>query len=151
MSATIALNRRARHKFFIEKTLEAGLHLEGWEVKSLRAHHVQLNDGSYVTIKNHEAWLMGCHISPLSTASTHIHPDTTRTRKLLLTARELKQLSLAVQQQGYTIVPLKLYWQRKFAKLSIGVARGKKLYDKRAALKAKDWERDKQRLSRLLI
>lgn len=147
MSVTLALNRRARYNFSIEKQLEAGLCLEGWEVKSLRANRVQLNE-SYVIVKKHEAWLTGCHINPLNTVSTHVHPDATRTRKLLLTRRELNQLSAAIQQQGYTIVPLKLYWNKKLAKLTIGLAKGKKLYDKRADLKAKDWEREKQRLSR---
>jgi SsrA-binding protein len=147
MSGAIALNRRARHNFSIEKQLEAGVCLTGWEVKSLRANQAQLNE-SYVTIKQHEAWLINCHISPLQTISTHIHPSPTRTRKLLLTARELNQLATAIQQQGYTIVPLKLYWKRNLVKLSIGVAKGKKLHDKRAALKAKDWEREKQRLGR---
>ena len=145
MSSTLALNRRARYDFFIEKELEAGLCLEGWEVKSLRAMRVQLNEG-YVILKNHEAWLLGCHISPLKTASSHIQPDPTRRRKLLLTTRELKQLSVATQQKGYTIVPLKLYWKSNRVKLSIGLAKGKKLYDKRMSLKAKDWEREKQRL-----
>jgi len=147
MSSILALNRRARHDFFIEKEFEAGLCLEGWEVKALRAMRVQLNEG-YVTLKNHEAWLLGCHMSPLKTASTHIQPDPTRKRKLLLTTRELSQLSIAIQRKGYTVVPLKLYWQRNWVKLSIGLAKGKKLYDKRMSLKEKDWEREKQRLIR---
>ena len=145
MSSLLTVNRRARHEFFIEKELEAGLCLEGWEIKSLRAMRVQLNEG-YILLKNDEAWLLGCHMSPLQTASTHIQPDPTRKRKLLLTRREINQLTVATQQKGYTVVPLKLYWKRNWAKLSIGLAKGKKLYDKRASLKAKDWEREKQRL-----
>lgn len=148
MSAPVALNRRARHDYFIENELEAGLCLEGWEVKSLRAGRVQLSE-SYVTLKNREAWLLGCHITPLNTASTHIHPDSTRTRKLLLTRKELQRLSVSVQQRGYTLIALKLYWKKNWIKLSIGIAKGKKNYDKRAALKQRDWEAEKARLARL--
>lgn len=144
-TSTIALNKKARHDFFIEDRYEAGLVLEGWEVKSLRGGHVQLKE-SYVLIKNGEAWLLGAHISPLATASTHIHPDPTRTRKLLLHAEELHKLIGAVERRGYTLVPLAMYWKRGRAKLDIGLAKGKQKQDKRATLKDRDWQRDKQRL-----
>ena len=142
---TIAVNKKARHDYFIEETFEAGLVLEGWEVKSLRAGKVQLSD-SYVLIKNGEAWLLGCLITPLNTASTHIHPDPTRTRKLLLHREELDKLIGAVDRKGYTLVALSLYWKRGRAKLEIGLARGKKEYDKRAVQKERDWQRDRQRI-----
>src|SRR6185312_12456583 len=106
---------RASYDYFIEEQLEAGLCLQGWEVKSLRAGRAQLND-SYVLLKQHEAWLIGCHISPLSTVSTHIQPEPARTRKLLLTTRELGRLTAAVQQKGYTLIALKLYWKKRYAK-----------------------------------
>ncbi len=142
---TIALNKKALHDYFIEEQFEAGLVLEGWEVKSLRAGRVQLKEG-YVTIKDGEAWLFGAHISPLPTASTHINPDPRRTRKLLLHRRELGKLIGAVERRGYTLVPLSLYWKKGRAKLKIGLAKGKKLYDKRAAERERDWQREKQRL-----
>jgi SsrA-binding protein len=144
---TIATNRRARHDYFIEQAFEAGLVLEGWEVKSLRAAHVQLSE-SYVLLKTGEAWLMGCHITPLKTASTHIHPDPTRTRKLLLNQRELNKLSGGAERAGYTLIPLRLYWKHNRAKLEIALAKGKKEYDKRATKKDQDWQREKQRLLR---
>ncbi|MFZ5593351.1 MAG: SsrA-binding protein SmpB [Pseudomonadota bacterium] len=144
-SSTIALNKAARHDYFIEENYEAGLALEGWEVKSLRAGRVQLKE-SYVLIKDSEAWLFGAHISPLPTASTHIHPDPLRTRKLLLHREELNKLIGAVERKGYTLVPLALYWKHGRAKLDIGLAKGKKEYDKRAAEKDRDWQREKQRL-----
>jgi SsrA-binding protein len=144
----IAFNRRARYDYFIEKEFEAGIVLTGWEVKSLRAGRAQLND-SYVILKHYEAWLIGCHISPLATVSSHVTPHPNRTRKLLLTEKELLQLTSAVQQRGYTLIALKLYWKARFAKLLFGLAKGKKQQDKRATLKARDWEREKQRLSRL--
>lgn len=143
--STIALNKKARHDYFIEQTYEAGLVLEGWEVKSLRAGRVQLKE-SYVIIKEGEAWLLGSHISPLSTASTHIHPEPMRTRKLLLHQRELDQLIGAVERKGYALVPLALYWKKGRAKLEIGLAKGKKQHDKRAVEKDRDWQREKQRL-----
>ncbi len=142
---TIALNKKALQDYFIEEQFEAGLVLEGWEVKSLRAGRVQLKEG-YVTIKDGEAWLFGAHISPLPTASTHINPDPRRTRKLLLHRRELSKLIGAIERRGYTLVPLSLYWKKGRAKLKIGLAKGKKLYDKRAAEKERDWQREKQRL-----
>ncbi len=143
--STIALNKKARHDYHVEERIEAGLSLQGWEVKSLRAGKVQLTE-SYVLIKEGEAWLFGAHITPLPTASTHIHPDPTRTRKLLLHRQELDRLIGAVERRGYTLIPLSLYWKKGRAKLEIGLAKGKKEYDKRAAIKERDWQRDKQRL-----
>ena len=143
--ATIAVNRRARHDYTIEDTFEAGLALEGWEVKSLRAGRASLPE-SYVIVKDGEAWLLGANISPLPTASTHVNPDPTRTRKLLLHRQELNRLIGATEQKGYTLVPLDLHWKRGRAKLSMGLAKGKKKFDKRAAEKEKDWQREKARV-----
>lgn len=142
---TIAVNRKATHEFFIEERFEAGLVLQGWEVKSLRAGRVQL-DQAYVLLKNGEAWLFGSLITPLQTASTHIVTDQQRTRKLLLKYRELSKLLGSVERKGYTLVPLKLYWKENRIKLEIGLAKGKKMHDKRASEKERDWEREKQRL-----
>lgn len=141
----IALNRRARHDYFIEETFEAGLMLEGWEVKSLRAGKAQITE-AYVILKDGEAWLIGAHITPLLAASTHVLTDATRSRKLLLHAHELNKLIGAVERSGYTLIPLDLHWTRGRAKLSLGLARGKKLYDKRADIKDRDWQRQKERL-----
>ncbi|SFM34226.1 SsrA-binding protein [Ectothiorhodospira mobilis] len=141
---TIALNKKARHDYFIEDRYEAGLSLEGWEVKSLRAGRAQLSE-SYVLIKKGEAWLLGAHITPLPTASTHISPDPTRTRKLLLHSEELSKLIGLVERRGYTLVPLALYWKRGRAKLEVGLAKGKKAHDKRAVEKERDWQREKAR------
>lgn len=146
-TSTIALNKRARFDYFIEERLEAGMALQGWEVKSLRASKVQITE-SYVVIKNNEAWLLGAHVTPLNTASTHIHPDPTRTRKLLLNRSELDRLIGAVERKGYTLVPLALYWKKGRAKLEIGLAKGKKAHDKRATEKERDWKRQKERLLR---
>ncbi|HHJ39720.1 MAG: SsrA-binding protein [Methylothermaceae bacteria B42] len=146
----IAVNRQAQHDYFIEETFEAGLVLEGWEVKSLRAGRVNLKE-SYVLIKNGEAWLFGAHISPLPSASTHINPDPTRTRKLLLKKQELNKLIGHVERRGYTLVPLKLYWKKNLVKLEIGLAKGKKLHDKRATEKERDWQREKQRLLKTAV
>ncbi|MCG5514849.1 MULTISPECIES: SsrA-binding protein SmpB [unclassified Ectothiorhodospira] len=143
--STIALNKKARHDYFIEDRLEAGLVLEGWEVKSMRAGRAQLSE-SYVLIKRGEAWLFGAHISPLTTASTHINPDPSRTRKLLLHGAELSKLIGLVERRGYTVVPLALYWKRGRAKLEIGLAKGKKAHDKRAVEKERDWQREKARV-----
>ena len=143
--ATITVNKKARHDFFIEDTFEAGLALEGWEAKALRAGRAQLQD-AYVTLKEGEAWLLGGHIPPLPSASTHIRPDPHRTRKLLLHRREIDQLIGAVDRKGYTVVPLKLYWKRGNAKLEIGLAKGKKQHDKRAVEKERDWQREKARI-----
>ncbi len=146
-SRQIAANRRARHEYFIEDTFEAGLVLEGWEVKSLRAGRAQVTE-AYVIVKNQEAFLIGAHITPLTQASTHINPDPVRTRKLLLHERELSQLIGKVERAGYTIVPLDLHWTRGRAKAEIGLAKGKKQHDKRADSKDRDWKRDKARLLR---
>ena len=146
-SSTIALNKKARHDYFIEDSLEAGLALQGWEVKSLREGRVQLTE-SYIVIKNNEAWLFGFHISPLLSASSHVVPDPTRTRKLLLHRRELDRLMGAVERKGYTLVPTALYWKRGKAKLEIALARGKHAHDKRATEKDRDWQREKQRMLR---
>jgi SsrA-binding protein len=142
---TIALNRQATHEYFIEERFEAGLVLEGWEVKSLRAGRAQLKE-SYVILKNGEAWLIGAHVSPLTSASTHIEPDPVRTRKLLLHRQQLARLIGQVERRGYTLVPLALYWRKGRAKLEIGLAKGKKLHDKRASEKDRDWQREKQRV-----
>jgi SsrA-binding protein len=144
---TIALNRRARFEYFIEEQFEAGLALEGWEVKSLRAGRAQVAE-AYVIIKDEQAWLIGAHFTPLASASTHIHPDPVRTRKLLLHERELAALIGKTERAGYTIVPLDLHWTRGRAKLQIGLAKGKKQADKRASIKERDWARQKGRLMR---
>ena len=144
-TGTIALNRQATHDYFIEERFEAGLVLLGWEIKSLRAGRVQLKE-SYVVLKSGEAWLLGSHISPLSSASTHVIPDPVRTRKLLLHRGELSRLIGHVERKGYTLVPLALYWKKGRAKLEIGLVKGKKMHDKRAAEKDRDWEREKQRV-----
>ncbi len=142
---TIALNKKARHDYFIQERLEAGIALEGWEVKSLRASRLQLKE-SYVTVKDGEAFLLGAHISPLATASTHVQPQQTRTRKLLLRRQELNRLIGLVERKGFTLVPTAMYWKKGRAKLEIGVAKGKKLHDKRATEKERDWQRDKHRI-----
>lgn len=144
---TIAENRRARFEYFIEERFEAGLALEGWEVKSLRAGKVQITE-AYVFLRDGEAFLFGAHITPLKTSSTHVLADPTRTRKLLLNQRELAHLVGAVERKGYTLVPLEMYWVRGRAKLEIGLAKGKKQHDKRDSEKERDWERDRQRLLR---
>jgi SsrA-binding protein len=144
---TIAENRKARHDYFIEEQLEAGLALQGWEVKSLRDGRANLKEG-YAVIRNGEAWLVGVNISPLPSASTHFTPDPVRSRKLLLSRRELDRLIGAVERQGYTLVPLSLYWKNGRAKLGLGLARGKKQHDKRATSRERDWERQRQRLLR---
>jgi SsrA-binding protein len=146
-SSTIALNKKARHDYFIEDRFEAGIALQGWEVKSLREGRVQLTE-SYVIIQNGEAWLFGLHISPLISASTHITPDPTRSRKLLLHRQELDKLIGAVERKGYTLVATALYWKRGRAKLEIALARGKHSHDKRASEKDQEWTRSKQRLLR---
>lgn len=142
---TIAENRQARHEYFIEETYEAGMSLQGWEVKSMRAGRVQLKE-AYVFLKNAEAFLYGAHVSALPTASTHVIPDPIRTRKLLLNRAELSRLVGAVERKGYTLVPLEMYWKAGRAKLRIGLAKGKKEHDKRATSKDRDWQREKSRL-----
>ena len=143
----IAENRRARYDYFIEERLEAGLALEGWEVKSMRAGKAQLSE-AYVYVRNGEAFLIGCHVTPLNTVSTHRTADPVRTRKLLLHRHQLDHLVGAVERRGYTIVPLELYWKDGRAKLQIGLAKGKQQHDKRAAEKDRDWERSRARLLR---
>ena len=144
-TGSIADNRKARHEYFIEETYEAGLALEGWEVKSIRAGRVQLKE-AYVYLKNAEAFLFGAHISALPTASTHVIPDPIRTRKLLLNRSELNGLVGAVERKGYTLVPLEMYWKNGRAKLRIGLAKGKQAHDKRETSKDRDWQREKSRL-----
>jgi len=145
--ALIAENRRARHDYFIEERYEAGLVLMGWEVKSMRAGKAQLADG-YVVIRGGEIWLIGAHVAPLSSASTHVITDPTRSRKLLLNRAEIDKLVGAVERSGYTLVPLELYWKNGRAKVRIGLAKGKKQHDKRATEKERDWQRDKAQLLR---
>ncbi|OAJ34559.1 SsrA-binding protein SmpB [Piscirickettsia salmonis] len=142
---TIAVNRKARHEYSIEETYEAGMVLQGWEVKSLRAGKLQLAE-SYVLIKRGEVFLIGSHITPLNTASTHVKADPTRTRKLLLHDYEISKLIGAVERDGYTIVPLSMYWIKGRAKLKIAFAKGKKDHDKRSTEKNRDWQRQKARL-----
>lgn len=145
---SIAENKKAYHDYFIEQRFEAGLALEGWEVKAIRAGRVQLRE-AYVIVSHEEIFLVGCHISPLPTASTHISPDPTRTRKLLLNAAEISKLIGSVERAGYALVPLDMHYSRGRVKLEIGLAKGKKQYDKRAAEKEKAWRREKQRLLRM--
>ncbi|OGI47129.1 MAG: SsrA-binding protein [Candidatus Muproteobacteria bacterium RBG_16_65_34] len=140
----IAQNRKAWHDYFIEEKYEAGLSLQGWEVKSLRAGRAQLKEG-YVVIDRGEAFLVGAHISPLSTASTHVQANPTRRRKLLLHAEEIKKLIGAVERKGYTLVPLQLHWKRGHAKLEVGLARGKQAHDKREDVKKRETDREVRR------
>jgi SsrA-binding protein len=144
---SIVENRKAFHDYFIEERFEAGLVLEGWEVKSIRAGRVQLKE-AYVTMLHAEPFVVGMHISPLPTASTHIHPDPTRSRKLLLNAEEIRKLIGKVEQRGYTLVPIDLHYTKGRVKIAIGLAKGKKQHDKREAEKEKDWQREQQRLLR---
>ncbi|MDR0736919.1 MAG: SsrA-binding protein SmpB [Zoogloeaceae bacterium] len=143
----IASNKKAFHDYFIEEKYEAGLALEGWEVKSIRAGRAQIKE-AHVLVKRGEIWLLGMHVTPLPTASTHIHPDPARTRKLLLHTRQIMQLVGKVERAGYTLVPLDLHYTRGRVKVEIGLAKGKKQYDKREDEKEKDWVREKQRLMR---
>ncbi|MDE2344160.1 MAG: SsrA-binding protein SmpB [Betaproteobacteria bacterium] len=144
---SIVDNRKAFHDYFIEERHEAGLVLEGWEVKAIRAGRAQLKE-AYVVILSGELHLIGAHISPLPTASTHVRPDPTRTRKLLLHAEEIAKLVGKVERAGYTLVPLNLHYSRGRIKLEVGLAKGKKQHDKREAEKERDWQREKQRLMR---
>jgi len=144
-AARIAENKKARFDYAIEDTFEAGLALEGWEVKSLREGRGQITE-SYVHIRNGEAWLLGAQITPLGTASTHIRPDPTRTRKLLMHRQELDRLIGAVERKGYTLVPLNLHWKNGRVKLDVGLAKGKKAHDKRATVKDRDWKRQQSRI-----
>jgi SsrA-binding protein len=145
--ALIAENRKARYDYFIEDRYEAGLSLQGWEVKAMRAGRAQLKE-AYVYLRGGEAFLIGAHISPLPSASTHLVADPVRTRKLLLHRSELQHLVGSVERRGYTLVPLELYWKQGRAKLRVGLAKGKKQHDKRATEKDRDWQRDKARLLR---
>ncbi|MCT0123494.1 SsrA-binding protein SmpB [Proteus mirabilis] len=144
-SATIALNKRARHEYFIEDEIEAGLSLQGWEVKSLRAGKANISD-SYVIMRDGEAYLFGATITPLNVASTHVVCDPTRTRKLLLKQRELANLYGQINRDGYTVVALSLYWKNAWCKIKIGVAKGKKDHDKRDTIKDREWKLDKARI-----
>ncbi|WP_368879903.1 SsrA-binding protein SmpB [Proteus mirabilis] len=144
-SATIALNKRARHEYFIEDEIEAGLSLQGWEVKSLRAGKANISD-SYVIMRDGEAYLFGATITPLNVASTHVVCDLTRTRKLLLKQRELANLYGQINRDGYTVVALSLYWKNAWCKIKIGVAKGKKDHDKRDTIKDREWKLDKARI-----
>ncbi|EKE01886.1 MAG: SsrA-binding protein [uncultured bacterium] len=148
MTALIADNRKARHNYQIEQTFEAGLALEGWEIKSLRAGKAQLAE-AHVLIRKGEAFLLNSHFAPLTTASTHVQAVPDRTRKLLLHKSELDKLIGAVERKGYAIIPLNLHWKRNRVKVDIALAKGKKQHDKREAIKKRDWERQKQRLARL--
>lgn len=144
---SIVDNKKAFHDYFIEERFEAGLVLEGWEVKAIRAGRAQIKE-AYVVVKNGEMFLLGSHISPLPTASTHISPDPVRTRKLLLHAAEISKLIGKVERAGYALVPLDLHYAKGRIKASIGLAKGKKEYDKRESEKTRDWEREKGRLLR---
>lgn len=142
---TISVNKRARFEYQIEDRFECGIALEGWEVKSLRDGRVHFGD-SYVLLKDREAFLFGCQISPLPTVSTHVTPDPLRTRRLLLHRHEIDQLIGAVERKGYTLVPTAMYWSRGRAKVEIGLAKGKRQHDKRKTVKDRDWEREKGRI-----
>ena len=142
---SITTNKKAFHDFFIEEKFEVGIVLEGWEVKAIRAGRVQVKE-AYVVVKNGEIWLLGMHITPLSEASTHVHPDPVRTRKLLLHEREIAKLIGKVDRAGYTLVPVDLHYTRGRVKVEIGLAKGKKQHDKRATEQDKDWKREQGRL-----
>lgn len=145
---SIVDNKKAFHDYFIEERFEAGLVLEGWEVKAIRAGRAQIKE-AYVILRGGEVFLIGCHISPLPTASTHSRPDPLRTRKLLLHAAQIGKLIGKVERAGYALVPLDLHFTKGRVKIAIGLARGKKQYDKRDTEKKRDWEREKQRLLRV--
>jgi SsrA-binding protein len=144
---SIVENRKAFHDYFIEERYEAGIVLEGWEVKAIRGGRSSIAE-AYVMVRGAEIFLIGCHITPLPTASTHVTPDPTRTRKLLLNAEEIKRLIGKVEQRGYTLIPLDLHFKKGRIKLEIGLGKGKLQHDKRADKRDKDWEREKQRLLR---
>lgn len=144
---SIVQNKKAFHDYFIEQRFEAGIALEGWEVKAIRAGRAQLKE-AYVIVGNSELFLLGCHISPLPTASTHVQPDPTRTRKLLLHAEEINRLIGSVERAGYTMIPIDLHYAKGRIKLEIGLAKGKKQHDKRAAEKDREWQREQQRVLR---
>lgn len=144
-SATIAMNKRARHEYSIEEEFEAGLSLQGWEVKSLRAGKANIGD-SYVLLRDAEAYLFGANFTPLNVASSHVVCDPTRSRKLLLNQRELDTLYGRVNREGYTVIALSLYWKNAWCKVKIGVAKGKKAHDKRSDIKDREWQLDKARI-----
>lgn len=144
---SIAQNKKAFHDYFIEEKYEAGIVLEGWEVKAIRDHKVSLKE-AYVIIQQGEIYLIGCHVTPLGSASTHIRPDAIRTRKLLLHNEEIAKLIGKVERAGYTLVPLDMHYTRGKIKIQIGLAKGKKQYDKRATEKDRDWQREKARIVR---
>jgi SsrA-binding protein len=144
-SSTIVVNKKARFEYFIEDEFEAGLVLQGWEIKSLRSGRVNLSD-AHVIVKYGEAFLLGASIQPLPTASTHMSPDSIRTRKLLLNRRELNQLIGSVERQGYTLIPMSLYWKRNNVKMRLALAKGKKTHDKRETVKDRDWARAHSRI-----
>ena len=144
---SIVLNRKATHDYLIEERFEAGLVLEGWEVKAIRAARAQITE-AYVIIQDNALWLFGSHISPLPTASTHVKADPTRTRKLLMHAQEISRLIGKVEQRGYTLIPLDLHYKAGRIKLAIGLAKGKQQHDKRESERERDWQREKQRLMR---
>jgi SsrA-binding protein len=144
---SIVENRKAYHDYFIEEKFEAGVALEGWEVKAVRAGRAQIKE-AYVVVKGAEIILIGAHITPLSTASTHVAADPTRTRKLLFHRREINRLVGQVERAGYTLVPLDLHYNKGRIKLEVGLAKGKKQYDKRAAIREREWNREQQRLLR---
>lgn len=144
---TIALNKRARHEYHIDEHYEAGISLQGWEVKSLRAGRINLGD-AYAIVKNGEIFLFGASIVPLISASTHVVADDRRTRKLLLNRAEIDKLVGAIERKGYTLIPLALYWKQNRVKVDLGVARGKQEHDKRDTEKERDWNREKQRVMR---
>ncbi|MDM8568211.1 SsrA-binding protein SmpB [Thiotrichales bacterium HSG1] len=144
-NSTIGLNKKARFDYYLQERFEAGIVLEGWEVKSLRAGRLQLRD-TYVLLKNREAWLLGAVIAPLDTASSHIHPEAQRTRKLLLHRSELNKLIGAVERKGQALIPTAMYWKQGRVKLELAIGKGKKDYDKRDVEKDRDWQREKERL-----
>ena len=144
----IVRNKKAAFEFFLEQEFEAGLSLQGWEVKSLREKKIHF-DESYVLIKDREAYLFGTHITPLKTVSTHITADPTRTRKLLLHKKEISKILGGIQRDGYTCVPVKLYWKNNRVKCLIALAKGKQKFDKRATQKERDWNREKQRTMKI--
>ncbi len=145
--STIALNKKAKHDYFIEQRMEAGISLTGWEVKSLRAGRVQIGE-SYVLLQGNELFLFGAHLTALPSAATHVTTDPTRSRKLLMHRDEIDKLIGSVERKGYTLVATALYWSKGRVKVEVALARGKKLHDKRATEKDRDWQRDKQRILR---
>ena len=144
---SIVDNKKAFHDYFIEERYEAGLVLEGWEVKAIRSGRAQIKE-AYVILKGEEPFIVGMHVSPLATASTHVNPDPTRSRKLLLNAEEIRRLIGKVEQRGYTLVPLDLHYSKGRVKLAVGLAKGKKQHDKREAEKDREWQRERERLMR---